>query len=154
MIVYRLSQFKYANDLSGKGAELFGGRWNSIGNAMLYTASSRALAMTEVLVNLLGNSVSKLTYAMVAIEINNIKPLDIAAPSKLPKNWDEIPHNESCQLVGDKFLKANKFIGLKVPSAVVKGDFNFVFNPKHKNYKSVKVKEVLPFDFDNRLVRF
>ena len=40
MIVFRLSKAQFANDLSGKGAELVGGRWNSRGNAMLYTSQS------------------------------------------------------------------------------------------------------------------
>lgn len=52
MIVFRLSSSRYAEDLSGKGAELYGGRWNSIGTPVVYTASSRALAMAEAAVHL------------------------------------------------------------------------------------------------------
>ncbi|MDO1502618.1 RES family NAD+ phosphorylase [Winogradskyella maritima] len=44
MIVYRLGKEKYKNDLSGIGAEKFGGRWNSKGVRMVYTSQSRALA--------------------------------------------------------------------------------------------------------------
>ena len=43
MIVYRLSKSKYSADLTGKGAEKAGGRWNSKGVAMVYTSTSRAL---------------------------------------------------------------------------------------------------------------
>ena len=51
MIVYRLSKSKYSADLSGKGAEKAGGRWNSKGVAMVYTSASRALCTAEVAVH-------------------------------------------------------------------------------------------------------
>ena len=51
MIVFRLSKEQFAQDLSGKGAELVGGRWNSRGNAMLYTSQSIALCVTEIAVH-------------------------------------------------------------------------------------------------------
>ena len=51
MKVYRLSKAQFANDLSGKGAELAGGRLNSKGLPMLYTSSSRALCTAEIAVH-------------------------------------------------------------------------------------------------------
>ncbi len=48
MNVYRLGRKSYPGYLSGKGAALRGARWNSIGVEMLYTASSRAVAQSEV----------------------------------------------------------------------------------------------------------
>ena len=52
MEVYRLTKTPHANDLTGAGAEKFGARWNPKGTAVLYTASSRALAALEYLVHL------------------------------------------------------------------------------------------------------
>ena len=52
MIVFRLSKATYALDLSGKGAEKTGGRWNSKGIPMVYTSSSRALCTAEIAVHL------------------------------------------------------------------------------------------------------
>ena len=52
MILYRIARCTYANDLSGTGARLYGGRWNSIGKPATYLASSCSLAMLEVLVHL------------------------------------------------------------------------------------------------------
>ncbi|RYX85780.1 RES domain-containing protein, partial [bacterium] len=51
MKLFRLTKFKCSRDLSGKGAEIAGGRWNSKGTAMLYTAQSIALATTEIAVH-------------------------------------------------------------------------------------------------------
>src|SRR5713101_8129256 len=41
-----------AHDLSGKGAEKTGGRWNRKGTAMVYASASRALACLETIVHL------------------------------------------------------------------------------------------------------
>ena len=56
MIVYRLAKSKFAKDLSGRGAEIAGGRWNSKGVRMVYASASRALCTTEIAVHTpLGN---------------------------------------------------------------------------------------------------
>ncbi|HMP94283.1 MAG TPA: RES family NAD+ phosphorylase, partial [Phnomibacter sp.] len=47
MVVYRIAACSYINDLSGEGAYLHGGRWNSPGTRLLYTAENPALAMLE-----------------------------------------------------------------------------------------------------------
>lgn len=41
-----------ADDLSGEGAKITGGRWNEVGVPMLYTSGSRALASLETIVHL------------------------------------------------------------------------------------------------------
>ena len=68
MIVFRLSKAQFANDLSGKGAELVGGRWNSRGNAMLYTSQSIALCVTEIAVHVPLGILPK-DFQLVHIEI-------------------------------------------------------------------------------------
>ena len=68
MIVFRLSKAQFANDLSGKGAELVGGRWNSRGNAMLYTSQSIALCVTEIAVHVPLGILPK-DYQLVHIEV-------------------------------------------------------------------------------------
>ena len=52
MIVFRLAKKQYTHKLSGEGAELYGGRWNSVGTPMLYTSESRSLALLELAVHL------------------------------------------------------------------------------------------------------
>ena len=149
MIVYRLSKVRYANDLSGKGAELAGGRWNSKGLAMLYTSSSRALCTAEIAVHTpLG--VMPTNYMITEIEIPNESILEISV-SDLPTNWKEFPHTGSTKGIGDVFLKNAEFLVLKVPSAVVSGDFNYLINTFHSEFHNVKIVKQESFDFDRRL---
>lgn len=147
MIVYRLSKSVYANDLSGKGADLVGGRWNSRGNAVLYTSQSIALCVTEIAVHVPLGILPK-DYDLIHIEIPDDNILEV---KRLPKDWQTFPHADSTQKIGDKFLKDKKYLVLKVPSAAVQGEFNFLVNPRHPDFDKVKIKKKEKFSFDERL---
>ncbi len=150
MIVYRLGNEKYKNDLSGKGAEKVGARWNSKGLAVVYTSESRALCTTEIAVRTpLGNI--PVDYFLTIIEIPASIEIGEIKPSDLPRDWKSIPHPHSTQLVGDKFITAGKLLVLKVPSAVVQGDFNYLINPAHKLMSKIKIIKTERFEFDERL---
>ncbi len=150
MIIYRISRSVYARDLSGKGAEKAGGRWNSKGVAVVYTSSSRALCVTEIAVHTpLG--ILPLDYYLVTIEIPDSVDIYDLTTVKLPKDWKSIPHSGSTQKLGDQFIRENKYLVMKVPSAVVQGDFNYLINPFHKDFSRVKIISTERFSFDNRL---
>jgi len=149
MNVFRLSKSKYSKDLSGKGAEISGARWNSKGIAMLYTSSSRALCTAEIAVHApLG--IIPVDYNIITIEIpdTSITELKISA---LPKDWKSFPHSHSTQKIGDNFIFNGDFLALKVPSASVQGDFNYLINPYHKEHSKIKILNIEPFEFDGRL---
>ncbi len=150
MIVYRLSKGKYKNDLSGKGAEMAGGRWNSKGVAMLYTCESRALCTTEIAVHTTLGFIPS-DYWMVTIEFPDSVGILIQDPKKLPKEWKSIPHAHSTQVIGDQFIANKKKLVLKVPSAVVQGDFNYLINPSHPFAQRIKIIKTELFEFDERL---
>lgn len=150
MIVFRLAKAKYSHDLSGKGAEKTGGRWNSMGVAMVYTSDSRALCTAEIAVHTpLG--LLPMDYEIITIEIPDSVKTKTLAIKNLPSDWNSIPHSGGTQEIGDEFVRQNKTAVLKVPSAVVQGDFNYLLNPKHGDFKKVKIKKTEPFGFDSRL---
>jgi len=41
---------------------------------------------------------------------------------------------------------------LKVPSAVVQDEFDFILNPRHELFHRIKIIDSEPFDFDKRLL--
>lgn len=150
MRLYRLCRTKYALDMSGAGAEKTGGRWNKRGTPVIYTSSSRALCVAEMAVHLpLGILPSD--YAMITYEIPDSIPFGGVDERKLPDFWNSIPHGEETQDLGEQFVAAMKFAVLKVPSATVEGDFNYLINPRHPKATSVNIAEVRPFSFDSRL---
>lgn len=152
MIVFRLTKEKYALDLSGTGASLFGYRWNSKGIKAVYTASSRALAMAEVLVHLPVNFLPE-NYKMLEIEIPDDVKIEQVDVSKLKEGWNFFPHQPMTKELGDAFFHANRACVLKVPSAVVKGDFNYILNPNHPDMDKIEVVDVTDFPFDNRILK-
>lgn len=149
MFVYRLGQHKYARDLSGKGAELFGGRWNNIGKAMLYTAENRALCLVEIAVHIPLGIIPK-DYDLTTIEIPD-KAIRSLSEADLPPDWDRVPHNASTQALGDRFLDEGQFLALKVPSALVKDEYNILINPLHYAMRQVRIVSTEAFKFDSRM---
>lgn len=150
MIVFRLSKSKFANDLSGKGAEKSGGRWNSKGTAMVYTSASRALCITEIAVHTpLGNL--PYDYKLISIEIPDDVPIQEFSLKELPSDWKSVPHAHSTQLIGDQFILESNSAVLKVPSVVVQDEFNYLINPGFIKTNAIIVKDIQPFDFDMRL---
>ncbi len=151
MRVFRLSRRKYSSELSGKGAAKFGNRWNSKGTEIIYTAESRALAMAEVAVHL---SLATLPsdYVMIEIDIPDNMIIKSLQEHEFDKNWNSHPPSTSTQKIGDEFIDAMEFCVLKVPSAVVQGDYNYLINPYHNLFKYIKIVKVTDFPFDKRLV--
>jgi RES domain-containing protein len=152
MKLFRLSKLKYSKDLSGKGAELAGGRWNSKGTAMLYTSGSLALSTTEVAVHVPLGILPKGYYA-ITYEVPTSVSIQELSIKDLPKDWKSIPHSHSTQQIGDLFIKSNAALILKVPSAVIRGDFNFLINPSHPDLVKIKIRNVQEYEFDERLFK-
>ena len=150
MIVYRLSKKAFAHDLTGKGAAMAGGRWNSKGVPILYTSSSRALCTAELAVHLpLGILPSD--YVIIAIHIPDTLRVSKLPEANLPAKWNQYPYSSLTQKIGNDFVKSGKSAILKVPSAVVEGDYNFLINPYHPSAIKIRIKEIKPFHFDARL---
>lgn len=152
MEVFRLARKKYPIVLSGKRASISGARWNSKGTEIIYCAQNRALAMAEVLVHL---SLAALPndFVMLTIDIPDdifIEALDF---EKLNIDWNVFPCTFETPLLGDDFIKRNEACVLKVPSAVVKGDFNFLINPYHVDFYKIKIIEQVNFPFDKRIFK-
>jgi RES domain-containing protein len=150
MLLWRLCSAKYSRTAySGEGAELFGGRWSPPGLAVAYCSESRALAVVEVLVNAdEPDRLFSVSWAMVPAEI----PADlIEKPGRFPETWRQYPHPPETQMIGAEWVQARRSVALRVPSAVVPGEFNYLLNPAHPQFAKVKVGKSEPFSFDPRL---
>ena len=152
MEVFRLSREAFAKPLSGIGASLKGGRCNSIGIEMIYTAQNRSLAMAEVAAHFSLACMPE-DYVMCSINIPDTLKIKTIKEQDLPKNWRTFPHPNSTQKFGDKFILENKYVACKIPSAVTKGDYNILINPRHKDFKLIKIGHIEKFPFDERILK-
>jgi RES domain-containing protein len=148
MIVYRLTNGAFINDLSGTGAKLYGGRWNSPGLPALYTTEHISLAALEILVHIKSYR-HPLDYYLITIELPDVLSIVSIDHEKLKKNWRD--DNEYLQTIGDEFLKARQSLVLKVPSAIIESENNFIINPAHPDARKIKIRSSQNFIFDKRL---
>lgn len=145
MKVYRKT--KYAEDLSGTGAKLYGGRWNHIDSACIYTAESRALSVLEYAVNINIDFIPR-ALSLCVFEIDESQVFSFKQED-LPGNWRETPAPKSTKDYGTQFLKSNKPI-LKIPSIIIPEEFNYLINLQVAKL-SFKLVEIKDFVFDLRI---
>ncbi len=148
MILHRITTKPYINDLSGTGAMLYGGRWNKKGIRMLYTSESLSLAVLEIIANL-SSSKLKMLYC---VELDFSDDLDIQAIEKLPKQWNLFPYTMDTVELGSRLVQQNGLC-LKVPSAIVPTEHNYLLNPLHDDFYKVKVRDARPFLLDQRIIK-
>jgi RES domain-containing protein len=152
MEVYRLVRKKHKIELSGKGASLTGARWNSKGTEIIYCAQSRALAMAEVVVHLSIASLPK-DFVMLTVDIPDQIVIHTFNTSVLQRDWNIFPNSFTTQIFGDEFIRQNQTCIMKVPSAVVKGDFNFLINPFHIDFNKIKIIAQEDFPVEKRIFK-
>lgn len=149
---WRIVKARHADDaFDGEGARIFGGRWNSPGRPVVYTAGSAALAALEMLAHV-GNSDMLPAYVLVAcsFETKLVLRLDRA---RLPRDWHSYPARPQLQQLGDAWLKDATSAVLEVPSALIPTESNYLLNPHHRDFRSIKIAKPRPFEFDLRLLR-
>jgi RES domain-containing protein len=140
-----------ALDLSGRGASRFGGRWNNEGVCMLYTSLNVSLAMLEMLVHTDESEVPPKMF-ISRIQIADPAPIYKFPDADLPKNWRE-PDSLQLKNIGDRLMSERKYLGIRVPSAVLPSEFNMLLNPLFPGYADlVKVIAIEPLDIDLRLI--
>ncbi len=135
--------------MSGEGSYRRGGRWNPPGIRVIYCAESRSLALVEVLANLRRPGFMQ-SQPWVVIQAAVPSEL-IERPPQVPENWRETPYTTATQSFGAEWVQAQRSVALRVPSAVVPGEFNYLLNPAHPKSGKVKIGKPEPFSFDQRL---
>ncbi len=152
MEVFRLSHAQFSMDLSGQGAKLYGGRWNSIGTPMLYTSSQISLCALELACNS-GGLLGLNNLALTCISISTKASIEKLEIKDLPKNWQTYPSPIANKIVGDQFIKQQKAIAFAVPSVLVPEAMNYLINPLHPSFdKWVQILWNKPFTFDPRIL--
>jgi len=148
MLVYRITVKKLADDLTGKGAALFGGRWNKKGSPVLYTGENKEIALLETIVHTPSLLIPDLDILTLEIPDDSITVIEI---NQLPKNWKVYPAPTILSEIGERWINEGKTIALKVPSCIIHSSHNFILNCKHPDYSRVKLVERVHFEFDSRL---
>lgn len=153
-IAWRIVKKKYAaSAFDGEGARQNGGRWTRAGRSVVYTAGSISLATLEILVHLgFKNATLLESYSLFQVDVPDNLVLETDAGS-LPPWWSESPaRNELC-LVGDAWLDERKKPVLRVPSAIVPYESNYLLNPEHPDFARISIGREQAYVVDPRLYR-
>lgn len=154
MKVYRLAKEragKYrADDLSGQGTALAGGRWNPHGMAVLYTCCHASTAVLEARVHASG-IMPLANFYLVTLEVPDADMGRAFRPA-LPPDWDTLDGDPaSTTEIGRAWLRAGEGLAMRVPSVVCPTDYNVLLNPQHPRMKQVTVVDKRLFEIDRRL---
>lgn len=146
---WRIVKEKHAaTAFSGKGAADSGGRWNSQGVAVVYASASKSLAALESLVHL--NPPVQFKYVAFCIKFD-AGLVEWYQQKKLPREWQLEPPPPSTQQIGNLWVKAARSAVLALPSVIIPGEWNFLINPSHPDFKKITIGKPDPFAFDPRL---
>jgi len=143
-----------ADDLSGAGAKLTGGRWNEVGVPMVYAAENRALACIETLVHLNAGGLPLNRY-LVAIEIPHDvwSAATIETPTSLEVGWDAQPAGRTSIGFGTRWAIGKKSALLRTPSAIIPEEMNVLINPLHPDSARITAHKLRKWLYDPRLVK-
>ncbi len=140
MQVWRLCRRPHA-DLTGEGARIFGGRWNSPGRPVAYLSDHPALAALEVRVHLdLPFELLPADYVLVGVRVPD------ALISDPPRPDDSLA-------AGNTWLAEGTSAAMRVPSVLVPHAWNVLLNPRHADAPQVVIQAIEPFGFDPKLWR-
>jgi len=152
LTAWRIIKARFAaSAFDGEGARRFGGRWNSKGTPMVYTAGSQALAVLEMLVHLEASDLLKY-YRLIPVTFDEMM-LEAVDRKTLPANWRRRPTPAGIRAIGDAWAASAESVVLRVPSVIVPAESNFLLNPIHPDYVKLKIGKPQPFRFDVRLTR-
>jgi RES domain-containing protein len=135
----------------GEGARLYGGRWNSRGNPVVYVAQTLSQAILEILVHTPKRHVERAEYVFFKVEFDS-KLVESVDPAKLAEGWNNKVVGMSTRLAGDRWLKEARSAVLRVPSVIAPGEMNYLLNPEHGQFRRIKIHDPQPLVLDGRLL--
>lgn len=151
MNLYRIGQTKYANDRKGSGVD---GRWNPHGQYVIYTGGSLALSCLEKLAHTSGTSLYSGDFSVTMYQVPDqlkIKEIKLTELTRHNTDWAKVINYPYTQALGDQWLQKRETAVLKVPSAIIDLEYNYLLNPAHPDFNKIKIAVVKPFSFDARL---
>ena len=149
MEIFRISREKYAKQLTPSGCA---NRWNLDGQKVIYTGSSRSLSTLELIVHR-GTVKPGTSYKVLVIFVTDedhlIRQILI---NDLPKNWRELKAYPKLQKIGADWYNNQDTLLLKVPSAVLPKEYNYIINAEHPEFtRCVKLAAIENYFWDERL---
>lgn len=135
MLVYRITLKIYSHSLFAPG---LAGRWNGAGRKVIYTAESIPIAFMENMIRRKGLGFND-QFAIMIIEVPDTLSISEVDPATLATGWRDYKDYTICQAAGNNWYDKRLSPVLKVPSAVLPSNFNYVLNAEHPDFSQIKL---------------
>jgi RES domain-containing protein len=150
--IYRICRRLYSkNPLNGEGAWRFGGRWSSPGIRLAYTSEHLSLAMIEYYVHIDPSDAPE-DLVVISADIPDAVSRTRIAETRLPADWRQSPPSPELASIGDSFFARGKTAILIVPSALAPSESNWLINPRHAEFRRIRVNPPADFRYDARFL--
>ena len=93
------------------------------------------------------------SHFAITIDVPDSMRITAIEPDTLPDEWRGTPAPPSLQKIGESWLQSFETAILRVPSAIVPQEPNYILNPLHAAFSQLVIHEADPFKIDGRLFR-
>lgn len=132
MEVFRISAERHSTTLATSGRE---NRWNKAGEMVLYFGSSRSLSTLEMIVHRTAIKPLESHKIMIVSIPDEDKLIHQIHIDELPLNWRSLGAYNKLQQIGSNWYNSKKSLILKIPSAIIIQEYNYVINTEHPAFK-------------------
>jgi RES domain-containing protein len=91
-------------------------------------------------------------YVLIPVDFNGALVTDLSR-GKLPVDWRQSPPSPATQILGDTWVDQKESAILRVPSALVPEEYNYLFNPAHPDFGQLRIGTPQDYSVDPRLSR-
>jgi RES domain-containing protein len=141
-----------ATCFDGEGARLYGGRWNSKGQRVIYTSATQSLAILETLVHLDSHEILAKLFCVRTAQFDDTL-CETIGTTTLPPGWDADIAINATREIGDRWLRESRSAVLAVPSAISSAELNYLLNPCHPDFRMIALGPAQDFVFSQRLLK-
>ncbi len=150
MLIFNIRKEKFSDALIASG---IANRWNKQDEFVIYTSGSRALSTLELVVHRASIQADS-SYKVLVINVD-INEADISTINEadLPENWKSIQSYPVLQNIGSQWYQSYSTLILKVPSAIISQEYNYILHTRHTEFKKrVEIISREDFTWANRLL--
>lgn len=151
MIVWRIAaetRTYRSTDLFGEGAARHPGRWNDVGERVVYAAPTIAMATLETAAHVddAGLPLDRF-LVQIAVPDRIWSKHQVFAPADLPATWCSIPAGAGSVGAGSKWIQSAQTAILLVPSVIVPEEPIVLINPQHADAKQITAVALRRFEY-------
>lgn len=155
MRVWRICSERYADTaFSGEGSRTTSGRWNSEGVPVASASEHLSLAALELFIHIDSEDEPKDLVAVeaeVAVDPKVVAQQQTEILERLGATWRF--DMTTTRAIGDDWFAAQNSLLMPVPSVVIEMEWNFLINPRHKEFATMRIVQRRSFRFDERMFR-